>query len=414
MGSGWIVEHRCTQCGAPISLEETDRFFTCPFCRVKICLTTKDHFRYYLPPPDNTTEEMFYIPYWRIRGMVFSCDGELEVKSTIVDATYCGLGVKIYPESLGLRPQALKLRFATPESGKSFPEPSFTFQEAFDKIEAALPQYQQGNDPVRVFHRTFIGEKVSIVYAPFFIKNRSFHDGILGKPFKPLKDGMSDTAPPGGTGQPLEVLPALCPECGWDLEGGRDSVVFFCRNCNEAWYLTGNGLERKAFFVLNGGEGQTTHLPFWRIKADVSGLDLRSFGDLARLANLPVVVHKEWESAEIYFWVPGFRVHASLFLRLARLLTLQQPGEIIESEEPLVNPQPASLPMRDAPESLKIIIASLVAMKKRMWPSLETVSTRVVHTDLVYIPFQEQKDEFFNPSLKISVAKNSLKYGQYL
>jgi len=70
--------------------------------------------------------------------------------------------------------------------------------------------------------------------------------------------------------------------------------------------------------------------------------------------------------------------------------------------------------MRDAPESLKIIIASLVAMKKRMWPSLETVSTRVVHTDLVYIPFQEQKDELFNPSLKISVAKNSLKYGQYL
>jgi predicted RNA-binding Zn-ribbon protein involved in translation (DUF1610 family) len=414
MGSSWTVEHRCTQCGAPITLEEADHFFSCPFCRVRICLTTKDQFRYYLQPQEKSTEEIFYVPYWRVRGIVFSCDEELEVKSSVVDATYCGFGAGIYPESLGLRPQALKLRFAAPETGESFPEPSLTFREAFEKIDSGLPQYQQGNAPVRLFHKSFISETVSVVYAPYFMKNRALHDGILGKPLKPLKDGMNNTPSKGGTGQPLTVLPALCPECGWDLEGGRDSVVFFCRNCNKAWYLTGNGLEQKAFFALNGSEGQTTHLPFWRIKAEVSGLDLRSFGDLARLANLPVVVHKEWESADLYFWVPGFRVHAPLFLRLARLLTLQQPGDIVECEEALAAPQPASLPMSDAPDSLKVIIASLVAMKKRIWPILETVSTRALHTDLVYIPFQGQKDELFNPTLKISVARNSLKYGQYL
>ena len=414
MCSSWTVEHRCTQCGAPITLEEADHYFSCPFCRVRICLTTKDHFRYYLQPQEKSTEEIFYVPYWRVRGIVFSCDEELEVKSSVVDATYCGFGAGIYLESLGLRPQALKLRFATPETGESFPEPSLTFREAFEKIDSGLPQYQQGNTPVRLFHKSFIGEKISVVYAPYFMKNRALHDGILGKPLKSLKDGMNNAAPLAGTGQPLKVVPALCPECGWDLEGGRDSVVFFCRNCNKAWYLTGNGLEQKAFFALNGGEGQTTHLPFWRIKADISGLDLRSFGDLARLANLPVVVHKEWESADLYFWVPGFRVHAPLFLRLARLLTLQQPGDIAECEEALAAPQPASLPMSDAPDSLKVIIASLVATKKRIWPILKTVSTRALHTDLVYIPFQEQKDELFNPTLKISVARNSLKYGQYL
>jgi DNA-directed RNA polymerase subunit RPC12/RpoP len=163
MGSGWIVEHRCTQCGAPITLEETDRFFTCPFCRVKICLTTKDHFRYYLLPPESSVEDMFFVPYWRVRGMIFACDEELEVKSSIIDATHCGFGAGIYPESLGLRPQALKLRFATPESGKLFPEPSLTFQGAFTKIEGGLPQGRQRNAPVRFFYRTFMGEKVSIV-----------------------------------------------------------------------------------------------------------------------------------------------------------------------------------------------------------------------------------------------------------
>jgi hypothetical protein len=86
----------------------------------------------------------------------------------------------------------------------------------------------------------------------------------------------------------------------------------------------------------------------------------------------------------------------------------------VECEESIAAPQPATLPMDDAPDTLKLIIASFVAMKKRIWPSLGTISTKVVHTDLVYIPFREQKEELFNPSLKISIAKNALKYGQYL
>jgi predicted RNA-binding Zn-ribbon protein involved in translation (DUF1610 family) len=414
MGGSWTVEHRCTQCGAPITLEEADRFFTCPFCRVKICFTTKEYFRYYLQPPQESTEEIFYVPYWRIRGIVFSCDEELEVKSSIVDATHCGVGAEIYPESLGLRPQALRLRFATPESGILFPEPSLMFDQAFEKIQAGLPHYQSGNAPIRIFHRSFIGEKVSIVYAPFFLKNRILHDGILGKPLKSRKDEMNIMPSPGKARHLLKALPALCPECGWDLDGERNSVIFFCKNCNTAWCLTENNLRRKDFLVLRGGEGHTTHLPFWRIRADVAGLDLHSKADLVRLGNLPVVVRADWESTAIYFWVPGFMVHAPLFLRLGRLLTLQQPDDFKEGEEVRIAPQSASLPLRDVTDSLKTIIASLIATKKRTWPSLGTISTKAEQTDLVYIPFQEQKDEFFNSSLKISIAKNALKYGQYL
>jgi len=414
MGGSWIVEHHCTQCGAPITLEEADRYVACPFCRVKICLTTEDYFRYYIQPTEKPQEDIFYVPFWRVKGIVFTCDEELEVKSSIIDATYCGLSGGPYPESLGLRPQTLRLRFATPESGILFPEPLQAFEEALKKIEGGLPHYNTGNTSVRIFHRTFIGEKVSVVYAPFFLKNRALHDGILGKPLKPLKDGMINVPPSGSIGHPLTVLPALCPECSWDLEGGRDGVVFFCRNCNKAWYTAGDRLEAINFLILDGSEEQTTHLPFWRSKAHVEGLQLQSMADLVRLANLPVVVRKEWESGDVFFWVPGFKVHAPLFLRLARLLTLQQPGAFIEPKDPLQTPQPASLPVWDASQCIKVILASLVAMKKRMWPSLESVSTREMHTDLVYIPFQEEKSELFNPRLKISVPRNSLKFGQNL
>jgi hypothetical protein len=364
---------------------------------------------------DKPPEEIFYVPFWRVRGIWFACDDELEVKSSFVDATYCAFHGGPYPESLGLRPQALKLRFATPESGPLFPEPPQAFNTIFEKIEEGLPQYHTGNSPVRIFHRSFLGEKVSIVYAPFFLKNRALHDGILGKPLKALRDGMSNVPPQASAGRPLKVIPAMCPECGWDLEGGRDSVVFFCRNCNKAWYLAKNSLERKDFIVLNGrSQGDMAYLPFWRIKAHIERLKMQTMADLARLANLPVVVRKEWESKDIFFWVPAFKVHAPLFLRLARLLTLQQPGDFVGHEEPLANPQPASLPVDDACQSITVIIASLIAVKKRIWPSLESVITRSIHADLVYIPFLEQEGDYFNPSLKISVPKNSLKFGQNL
>ena len=42
-------QNQCPQCGAPADLEETDRLFACPFCRVTSLLLTRDYFRYVLP-----------------------------------------------------------------------------------------------------------------------------------------------------------------------------------------------------------------------------------------------------------------------------------------------------------------------------------------------------------------------------
>src|SRR5262245_13627888 len=57
------VEHRCSQCGAPALLEDTDRLFQCGFCRVKLCLLPGDGFRYLLPP-NITGADILYFPYW--------------------------------------------------------------------------------------------------------------------------------------------------------------------------------------------------------------------------------------------------------------------------------------------------------------------------------------------------------------
>ena len=63
------------------------------------------------------------------------------------------------------------------------------------------------------------------------------------------------------------------------------------------------------------------------MRVAVKGIALKSYADLARAANLPKMIRPEWEGQEVYFWVPAFRLHPSLFLRLSKQMTLFQPVE---------------------------------------------------------------------------------------
>ena len=56
------------------------------------------------------------------------------------------------------------------------------------------------------------------------------------------------------------------------------------------------------------------YLPFWRMKPRVEGIHLVSYADLIRLANLPKVINRAFESAPLYFWSPAFKVSPALSL----------------------------------------------------------------------------------------------------
>jgi len=412
--SPWTIEHRCTQCGAPINLGETDRFFVCPFCRVQMCLTTTDYFRYYLPAPDTAVPGIFYMPYWRIKGMAFSCDGDYEVRQSLLDATHRASDHPFFPESLGLRPQTLKLRFATAETGADFVKPSMAFDAAFSEIQEGLPLYTRADQPTSPFYRTFIGEKASLVYAPFYIRKDVVFDAILDEPLRSTRLAGDFSLSRETVDRAVKVLPALCPDCGADLEGGRESIGFFCTNCNSCWYLTGDKLERIPFFIMPGANGDSAHLPFWCIKARFQGIVLESFADLVKLANLPRVIKKEWESRPLFFWVPAFKVNAGLLLRISRTVTINQPRNTAEAGASPALPYPITFPVHEAAESIKVIIATLMTMKKKLWPILKDVSIFPVESRLAYIPFKRQGHYLIHSPLQLSVSVNSLKYGEHL
>jgi hypothetical protein len=106
----FLIEHQCPQCGAPAIMEETDRLFTCEFCRVKSYLVAKDVFRYLFSSQAPQSKNLLYFPYWRFKGMLFSCAGN-GVAHKFVDVSHQAVLSPLFPVSLGLRSQALKLKF---------------------------------------------------------------------------------------------------------------------------------------------------------------------------------------------------------------------------------------------------------------------------------------------------------------
>jgi hypothetical protein len=136
------------------------------------------------------------------------------------------LASDVFPYSLGLKPQALKLKFVSPKIEGSFIAPQLPFQELITRSHTpAAP----------VFHQTFIGEAISRIYSPMYVENDKLYGAFLKRPVTIWEKGSTDLysflSPEDSQ---IQFIPTLCPRCGWDMEGGKASLALVCRNCNSA------------------------------------------------------------------------------------------------------------------------------------------------------------------------------------
>jgi hypothetical protein len=160
---------------------------------------------------------------------------------------------------------------------------------------------------------------------------------------------------------------------------------------------------------LNFGEEagtDTLYFPFWRIKADISGIELNCCEDMVRIANLPRVVKKNRNAAEFYFWIPSFTLRPQMFLNIARNITLFQPPEKLKSSLPRdARCYPVTLPITEAAESAKICLAGFMKPRKNLSERLRGIEIRPRKFLLVYAPFRETHHEFVNAEFHIGVSK---------
>jgi hypothetical protein len=269
--------------------------------------------------------------------------------------------------------------------------------------------------PKPIYHWDFIGETLSQIYSPFYVDDKVY-DAVLNRPVSSSlpSDFHTQTLPGGHPQWRLQFVAALCPTCGWDLKGQRDSLALNCNNCNSVWYPGKEKLKKLEFAYLPEKGDNIIYLPFYRIGADVSGLELNSYADLVKVANLPKVVQKDWADRPIHFWSPAFKVRPNDFLRLAHNLTLSQPDEKWEHEFPRAQIYPVTMPLTEAFESLKLSLANFMKPPKILFPKLQEIEIKPRNFLLFFIPFYETSHELTQPAFELNINKNLLRYARHL
>lgn len=377
---------------------------------MKSYLLPQNYFRYMLPESAPKGKKLVYFPYWRFKGVMFSCF-ESGITNRFMDVSHQALKSMHFPVSVGLRSQALKLKFVAPETPGRFLKPAQPFEEVMEIFERRFDA--SVSEPL--YHRAYIGETLSMIYSPFYL-GKKVYDAVLNQPVSPvLPEGFNVEQFPGGRPKwQTRFIPAMCPKCGWDLDGGRDALILSCRNCDSAWRPERTAFKRIKFAHIQAKGDRVAYLPFWRIKAGVSGVDLDSYADLVKIANLPRAVQAGWRDIPFYFWAPAFKIRPKVFLRLANHITLSQPREGMIDKMPASGLYPVTLPVEEAIESMTLNLAGFVKPRKNYLPQLPGIKIKPERVLLVYIPFDERHHELVQPDFGLAVNQNHLRLAENL
>jgi hypothetical protein len=305
---------------------------------------------------------------------------------------------------LGLRSQALKLKFVAPEMPGRFVRPARSFD---DTLAAFNRRFSQAL-PRPILHCAHLGESMSLMYSPFYATDK-LYDAVLDSPVAAAVGGFPDAGL--ASGQPdwgVRFVAALCPACGWDLEGARNTLAMLCRNCQSAWYPAGEALRQVESACLKDTAEAGVYFPFWQITCDLSAIDLKSYADLTRIANLPKVVDSTAGLKEFRFWTPAFKIRAQVFMRLAESLTLLQAQDRVAPMLPPGPHHPVTLPVEEACESLKVVLAAFFKPRRALPELLPAITIRPRQHTLTYLPFIDDQHDFIQPQTRLAINKNLL------
>ena len=399
-GLNWKIEHECPQCGAPVILEETDRLFTCAFCRTRLYISATDHLRHWIPPGGANGETVF-IPYWRIRGLTYTF-APLDMTGRYIDTSAGAVELAGLPLSLGLRPQAMTLKFVTPKSPGTFLRPTRALHDA-------MPDAGRTDDGTR--RSVFIGESVNLIYTPMFIKDGVLYDAILRRPVTAWNPDGAVPHSPEEICTATRFVATLCPQCGWDLAGEKDALVLTCGNCNSAWICEGDVFRQIPFSVMEGRGEHLVYFPFWRIKPRISGISAASFADFVRLANLPRVGTDDMEKRPLHFWSPAFKVNPTLYLRWSRQMTVLQPEDDFDDRRVPSAAYPVNLAVGEAVENVRVILGAVMTDKRMFYQNMPHIRIDPGDFLLVYHPFVVDRQEFRHEKMGLVMEKNALRFG---
>ncbi len=175
-----------------------------------------------------------------------------------------------------------------------------------------------------VVYRQVLGRILSVIYFPFWVVELAqagqewlaVVDAVAESVVQPRAPvALYDALERGAAGEQRTVglRPLVCPNCGWDLPGEPDDVIFFCTSCKRAWQIHGVELSETAHEiaeVVTTDQGKAAadavYLPFWLLDPAAPGPDshpcvpafryrrLKTLEDLATRLTAKPPVYRPW------------------------------------------------------------------------------------------------------------------------
>lgn len=411
------IEQSCPSCGAPIVLHEDDKLITCEFCDVASFRLDSGVARYVLPcrlPADLDEDQLICIPYLRFKGAVYYVEGS-RVGYKIVDATRLAIESTSLPQSLGVRPQAMKVRPVTSSLAGRFVKRTVPVKSAF--IHAAnIVDLFSTKMKTALLHRAFIGETISIIYLPCYVKERVLVDGVdsseIGPAAEVLGTGLK-TLSSQKNWEP-EFIGTLCSSCGGLLRGESDSRVLVCENCNLHYLEDGGRLSLTDWSIVGCKEKNLHYFPFWRLKVKTKGVDISGFAGLVQFTNQPIIVSAEQKDMPLVFMVPAFKINPKTFLRIGSQLTIAQNRFGNIEKEGKCESHPVNLDKSEAIQAVKSILANLTVGRKKSLQLLPKVGIEVETCELSFIPFKKNVHDYIQVHTPASLQVAAVRYGRKL
>ena len=409
------VEQVCPQCGAPVTLSETDRLLTCPYCGVKNFLQTSGAFRYVLPDrvEELDRDHLLYAPYIRLKSNVFQVS-DTGITYRIIDTTQLGFIMPGLPPSLGMRPQAMKLGRLTPQTKGQFLRLSVKAKVILEKaVKLTRLATNVGNT---LYHRSFIGDTLSFIYLPLNRDETDLYDSVTDTPLIEL-DKVASYPLKGMSFNPrwqVHFLPTLCPRCGWSLDGEGDCLVLPCSNCDTVWEIGAHGLQQIEWQIQPGDEQTRLYLGFWKVSAHVPSMNIFSFADFIQRTNQPMIPRPQWNDRVMSFWIPAFKLRPKIFLQIGLQVTISQWRLHPEDGHYVPNLYPVTLPKTEARQAIKIILAACATSRKNIFPFLPQTRIKNATKSLVYLPFDDRGHDWVQPQTGAVISKSVLHFGRSL
>lgn len=420
MSELWRAQLACPQCGGRVELDVGDPVLSCAFCRTGLYLVSPGPLCYRLPPaPERLgAEPLLYLPFWRFRGLRYRVTADPpQVQGGLLDATVPALDALPSGANLGVRPQVAPL--ALDLGGVPAAVADRSAAAAVESAQGAVDALHAGP---ALFTR-LIGETVALVLAPHTVEERAagwvlqqaLRDGatypLTQAQAQALRAGPA-TEGAGKTGR-VAFVPLRCPECGHGLPASPGAQAFLCGHCTRAWWVRGGAPAPMPYAARRARHRGARYFPFWELAFRATGLPAQSRAELRRWVVSYQPAPAGWDRQSCLLLVPGFKLQPRTFLRLARVLSLA-PLDVPDFPHLFGEPfeaEPVRLPLAEAAQVLKVLLAQLVAGRAKDLARVADVTLRVKRARLVFLPFHRRGDDWVEEQTGTAVQAAAVEHG---